>query len=54
MLKPIKQKGLMNDAILLAKLQEKRLELTVSDEKQTLNILNERRFINTYRIEVRA
>lgn len=49
--KPIKQKGLPNDAILLAKLQEKkklraaekRLELTVSDEKETLNIFNERK-----------
>lgn len=36
-LAPIKHKGLMNDAILLAKLEEKRLKLTVSDEKGTLN-----------------
>ena len=31
----------MSDAILLAKLEEKRLELTASDEKGTLNIFNE-------------
>lgn len=40
-LAPIKHKGLMSDAILLAKLEEKRLELTASDEKGTLNIFNE-------------
>ncbi len=49
-LKPIKQKGLISDAILLAILlgkkiiaAEKRLELTVSDEKETQNIFNERK-----------